>query len=82
MLSYILYLGVKCAIYKKIKDRRKFSFFSNRKSVHLRMRSWSENERVEGRGKTSDGNNSLCGDFFLWVGFLVSSWYDDVSHRK
>ena len=59
----------------KIKDRRKFSFFSNRKSVRLRMRSWSENKREEGRGKTFDGNNSSYGDFCLWVGFLVSSWY-------
>ena len=66
----------------QFKDSRNFRFFSNRKSVRLRMRSWSENEREEGRGITFDVNNSLCGDFCLWVGFLVSSLYDDVSHHK
>ena len=86
MLAYILYLEVERLVWKKkliqLKDRRKFRFFSNRKSVRLRMRSWSENERKEGRGKTFDANNSSFGDFCLWMGFLVSSLYDDVSHRK
>ena len=81
-----MYLGVKRAMLKKklikFKTAGNLAFFSNRKSVRLRMRNWSENEREEGQGKTFDGNNSLYGDFCLWVGFLVSSWYDDVSYRK
>ena len=53
----------------QFKDRRKFSFSSNRKSVHLHMRSWSKNEREEGRGKLFDANNRSSGDFCLMSGF-------------
>ena len=60
---YILYLGVKCTILKKLiqfKDCRKFSFFSKHKSVRLCMLSRSKNEHVEGRESTFHANG-LCG---------------------
>ena len=72
MLSYILYLGVKRTMQKKknhFKDHRKFSFFSNRKSVRLGMRSWSENELEKRQGK-----NLRCKQLFVWWFLLVSGF--------
>ena len=51
----------------QLKDRRKFWFFSNRKSVRIRMRSLSENKHEEGRGQTF--NATVCAVIlaFEWV---------------